>query len=112
MEATSTSNTNTAAAVDASIKMKYGVAVFDAAEEYIARKTRKSHPDGDFDNGMRWYPSKDERCECCDYIREPSRTWPYSLLLHCRTIGHVAELFGVDEKAVRRAAREIERFGK
>lgn len=42
MEATSTSINTAAAGMDA-IKLKYGVAVFDAAEEYIARKTRKSH---------------------------------------------------------------------
>ena len=111
MEATSSSININVAAADVDV-FNQGFAVFRAAEEYLARKARKSHPEGDFGSGMKWYPSKGERCDCCDYIREPSNTWPYSLLLHCRTIGHVAALYGVDEKAVRRVARDIERFDK
>lgn len=78
-----------------------------AAREYLARQARESHPKGEFDNAQRFRPSEDERQECCDYIRPPSRTWPFSLMKHCRSIEHVANLFGVDITELRRRAREL-----
>jgi len=77
----------------------------EALIEYLQRQDRVSHPQGEFDNGGRWYPSDEERQECCYSIRSPSRNWPYSLLLHCRTLRHVARLYGVDEEELRRLAR-------
>lgn len=79
-----------------------------AAEEYISRRDRMSHPSGRQDNGGRWYPSDDERCSCCNSVRSPSRSWPWSYMTHCRTINHVANLYGVPVADVRRAVREIE----
>jgi hypothetical protein len=61
-------------------------------EVYEARQDRREHPDGEFDKAGRWYPSDLERCECCNSIRYPSRSWPYSLLVHCRSKRHVANL--------------------
>ncbi len=78
-----------------------------AALEFVLRQDRKHHPDGKFDNGGRWYPSETERCECCDHIRYPSRAYPYSLMVHCRTAKHVASLYGVDVKALKREAKRI-----
>ncbi len=78
-----------------------------AAREFIARKDRDSHPDGKFDNAGRWYPSDDEWTPGCRYVREPSRAWPYSLMQHCRTAEHVAELYNVDPSDVRKRARAI-----
>jgi len=66
-----------------------------AAQEYLDRQSRKTHPEGRFDSAGRWYPSRDERCECCRLIRAPSRKYPYSLMLHCRTAHHVARLYNV-----------------
>jgi len=66
-----------------------------AFEEYQARQSRQKHPDGTFDNGGRWYPSAEEEQVCCRRIRTPSRRWPYSLLTHCRTLRHIAKLYGV-----------------
>jgi len=66
-----------------------------AAREYLDRQSRRKHPEGHFDNAGRWYPSKDERRECCRLIRAPSRAYPYSLMLHCRTARHVARLCNV-----------------
>jgi hypothetical protein len=83
-------------------------AVTAAAFEYIARRDRARHPAGRTDNASRWYPADDERCSCCDSIREPSRAYPWSLAHHCRTIPHIAELFGVDATAIRRAVKAIE----
>lgn len=59
---------------------------------YESRKTRNSHPDGTFDNGGRWYPSESEHCPCCESIRGPSRNWPYSLMVHCRSKKHIKNL--------------------
>jgi hypothetical protein len=75
-----------------------------AASEYLNRQSRYSHPDGKFDNGGRWYPSQSEKCDCCN-VRRPSRAYPYSLMLHCRTIKHVARLYGVAERDLRRAIK-------
>lgn len=74
-----------------------------AAKDYKERKSRISHPDGKFDSAGRWYPSKNEERECCKYVRQPSRKYPYTLMLHCRTIIHISHLYDVDEKELRKA---------
>ena len=77
-----------------------------AVEEYLRRQTRNSHPRGRCDGARRWYPDPEaEEQECCSDIRSPSAAWPFSLMLHCRTIGHVAALSGVDVRDLRRAVR-------
>jgi len=59
-----------------------------AAQYAVDLDNRSRHPHGSFDNAGRWYP--DNELECCQSIRSPSRSWPHSLLLHCRTVKHVA----------------------
>lgn len=86
-------------------------AVSIAARQYLDRRDRLEHPNGKFDKSGRWYPAQDERQTCCSQIREPSRSYPYSYMLHCRTVDHVAHLHNVDPKAVRKRAREIEKQG-
>lgn len=81
----------------------------NAVRTYLNRRDRLSHPVGKFDKAGRWYPSEEETCECCKYIRTPSRAWPYSYMTHCRTIEHVAHLYNVDAKELRRAVRAQER---
>lgn len=66
-----------------------------AIEEFRNRRNRTSHPKGKIDNGGRWYPSETEKCDCCKVIREPSRAYPWSLMIHCRTMRHVANLFSI-----------------
>ena len=78
-----------------------------AALEYVARKKRQAHPSGRRDNGGRWHPHNNERRECCDRIRTPSRAFPYSLMLHCRTAQHVASLYGVGLKELKKEIRKI-----
>lgn len=75
-----------------------------AVHEFIDRQARKSHPDGSFDDAQRWDPSATEHRDCCRSIREPSRAYPYSLMVHCRTAEHVSNLFGVSVADVRRVA--------
>ena len=86
--------------------MKYPETVLQAAYEYVRRQGRSAHPDGHFDSGGRWYPSECEEQPCCSGIRRPSRAWPYSLMTHCRTLPHVANLYGVDPEEVLRAVKE------
>ena len=59
--------------------------------QLIARADRLEHPAGKFDNASRWYPQ--EPCgPACHGYRSPSRAYPFSALLHCRTAAHVAGL--------------------
>lgn len=76
-----------------------------ATIDYTSRKDRTSHPDGTFDKAGRFYPSDSETCSCCSGLRSPSRAYPYSLMLHCRTIKHVAHLHGVSPTELRKAIR-------
>jgi hypothetical protein len=84
----------------------FDTALLDAVTCYTDRKNRTTHPDGSTDNGGRWYPDASERQDCCAHVRSPSRSYPWSLMLHCRTAGHIAALYGVDETALRRAVRQ------
>ncbi len=74
-----------------------------ATKLFIARQERDSdeHPKGEFDTRGRWYPSITEKQPCCFNIRAPSGAYPYSLLVHCRTITHIANLFNVPIKDLR-----------
>lgn len=75
----------------------------EAAECYLARQSRRQHPDGRFDSADRWHPSDRERQTCCDHVRGASRRWPYAHLAHCRTVTHLSRLYSVDTVALRRA---------
>ena len=80
------------------------VRLIKAAALFLARQARNVHPAGTWDKGGRWEPTGDERCECCDQIRRPSKTWPNALIRHCRTSKHIARLFEVPEKDLRQTA--------
>lgn len=83
-----------------------------AAREYISRRDRVSHPDGKFDGKSRWYPSDAERCDCCNSVRSPSRAYPFSYMVHCRTIGHIVNLYNVDVKDLRKEVKRLEPVAK
>lgn len=83
--------------------------VIDGAIEYLKRQARINHPDGKADSAGRFYPSDVERCDCCDRIRKPSRSWPHSLRTHCRTAVHVANKYNVDVKEMRKMSRFIKK---
>lgn len=60
---------------------------------YTARKDRAVNPEGSFDSAGRWYPSDAEDADGDgSSTRSPSRAWPYSYMLRCRTRQHVAVL--------------------
>ena len=76
-----------------------------AAACYKRRQSRLEHPSGTFDRKKRFFPTESEVCACCRKVREPSSRWPYSLMIHCRSMEHVANLYGVDVKDLRREIR-------
>jgi hypothetical protein len=77
-----------------------------AVHEYGDRLERNTHPDGRPDKGGRWYPSDAEYQACCRGLRGPSRSYPWSLMIHCRSLKHIANLYNVDEDALRQAGRK------
>lgn len=79
-----------------------------AARTFLARRDRTAHPDGNFDKAGRWYPSEAETCDCCSTVRSPSRAHPFSYMVHCRTMKHVANLFGVSVTDLRREVRRLD----
>ncbi len=81
--------------------------ILKAAKEYIDRQNRNSHPNGKFDNGMRWFPANEEHRSCCNHIRYPSRAYPFSLNKHCRSIEHIANLYSVNTKDLRKAVKNF-----
>lgn len=77
-------------------------ALGEALRSYLRRQAREEHPSGEFDRAGRWYPSDGELQPCCASIRNPSRAYPYSLLVHCRTAEHVAHVHGVPVQQLRK----------
>ena len=77
-----------------------------ARDEFFARVARKSHPAGDWQDGL-WEPAPQEVRPCCAAIR-PSTANRQALESHCRSQAHVAALFEVplpDLKAAVKAER-------
>lgn len=68
-------------------------AVCDVARTiFRARQRRDDHPEGRFD-GTVWYPSKEEDCgDVIGRVRQPTRRWPYSYMIRCRTYDHCKRL--------------------
>lgn len=75
-----------------------------AANEYVNLKTRRTNPDGSFDNAGRFYLAC--QLSCCA-VRSPSRAYPYSQMLHGRTAEHVANTYHVSAADVRKIARYL-----
>jgi len=74
-----------------------------AIDEFKALQSREKNPVGSFDSAGRWYPDESEKCEFCDSTRSPSRSYPYSLLLHCRTLKHICSKYELDYSEVKKA---------
>lgn len=80
-----------------------------AALEFISLRDRNKHPVGTFCKNGSWVASNAERRSCCAGIRTPSRNYPYSEMVHCRTLVHVACVYGLEESALRYEVNCIER---
>ena len=76
-----------------------------AAQHALDLADRSTHPAGHFDDAGRWYP--DTELPCCQAIRSPSRQWPHSLLVHCRTVKHIAAESNYSPADLRSAMRRI-----
>jgi hypothetical protein len=63
-----------------------------ASARYVLRRDRIEHPKGKTDNGGRWYPSDPEERSLVGHLRRPSRSFPWSYMLGCRTLRHSCEL--------------------
>lgn len=72
-------------------------AIVAAAETYERRRARLEHPAGSFDRAGRFDLAEPMHKP----VRPPSRRFPYSELLHGRTLGHCAFLTGADEADTR-----------
>ena len=60
---------------------------------YLARRDRRVNPEGDFDKAGRWSPSDRENAGGSGtQTRTPSRAWPYSYMVRCRTKEHAVIL--------------------
>lgn len=77
-----------------------------AVQEYLDRQAWIRRPKGKADRAGRWYPADEEVRDCCVNIRTPSRNHPHSYLNHCRTIKHIAQLFGVSESELRKEVQK------
>lgn len=81
--------------------------VLTAARLFVSRKNRESHPQGEFDKQKRFYPNQSELQDCCSEIRRPSAAYPFSLMVHCRSAKHIANMFDVSEKELKKIAKTL-----
>ena len=81
-----------------------------AAEEAIRLRDFEIWPTGQTERGSakRWYPSV--MLKCCQDIRSPSRSWPNSLLHHCRSAKHVAIEHQIEQGRLSWAIRKIDKI--
>lgn len=84
-----------------------------AAQRYLRRRDWDEHPEGRTDNAGRWYPAESEKFDASRH-RVPSRSWPWSYKVACRTTAHCAMLEGIPEllSEVRKEARRLDRKSK
>jgi hypothetical protein len=79
----------------------------DAVLLYLLRQLRILDPSGYFDKAGRWYADENEELSCCKR-HYPSRRRQYRMIMHCRTLGHVADLLRVDYAAADKLLRTRE----
>ena len=75
--------------------------------EYQRRQAFYSFPEGATDAQGLWFPSPEERRDCCEM--PPSRAFPHHLQRHCRTLRHCAHLFQISEGKARTCWRDVRR---
>lgn len=74
------------------------IAAAQALTIFNRRQARIDHPEGSTDNGGRWYP--EGRDDIGMGVRTPSRSYPWSYMLHCRSLDHCECLTGADHDDV------------
>ena len=74
-----------------------------AAQCYVQRREGKEIPLGYSNKQGWWFPEQAEsQYGCCQALTRPSRSRPLVLLRHCKTLRHIAEMYGVVETHLRR----------
>jgi hypothetical protein len=79
-----------------------------ALARYERRQARIEHPQGDFDNAKRFYPTGPD-ADALGSVRSPSRGWPNSYNLACRSLPHCERLEGADHAVVLMMKRELKK---
>jgi hypothetical protein len=105
MSTKNTTEISGAVALEQAQNEDYNLRLAAALYRWRSLQDRHVHPAGTFDSAGRWYPDADERCPECDRIRSPSRAYPYSYMVHCRSYTHVAAKYNVSVADLRREAR-------
>jgi len=59
---------------------------------YVSRRSKRTRPEGQFDEFGFWFPSQRESQGDVRNIKPPSDSWPHSYLIHCRSRRHCAVL--------------------
>lgn len=73
-----------------------------SAAEFLMRRERLARPWGFTSPDNIWYPFSIEVCSCCEKVVEKGFLKRYTLLTHCKTIGHIAELYNCPANEVRK----------
>jgi hypothetical protein len=60
--------------------------IIELAKEFVALKNRDMHPAGKFDKAKRFF--LESKYSCCN-VRTPSRAYPFTEMIHGRTLLHV-----------------------
>lgn len=85
--------------------------ILDAATKHLRLRDRLEHPVGELDSAGRFHLT--DKCECCSSVNSPSWDYPYSHMIHGRSIVHVATAAGLADyaRAVRAVVGVIDREG-
>jgi hypothetical protein len=78
--------------------------VVEAVDLMEARQNGSKEPDGAWTDRV-WLPSDEERRACCEGLEPDPLKDPQKLRNHCRTLGHVANLFELDGRLLRAEAK-------
>ncbi len=62
---------------------------------------------GSTDSARRFYINADERADCCESVRNPSRGWPWPELKHLTTYKHTATRFGVSATELKKEVAKL-----
>lgn len=86
--------------------------IINCAKTYSDMKNRHIHPQGEFDSANRFYTSV--KYPCCEHIRPPSRSYPYSQMKHARSLEHIAHEFAVAQhiSVLRKIANTFSKKGE
>lgn len=85
--------------------------ILNAAKEFFSRDSERSKPPGSFDKAKRWWPADSEEMDCCSEIRRPTSYWPRSLMVHCKSVLHISNLYQVDNLELKRLCLRLKRLG-